>query len=314
MDTSWFDLIVKFRPHAHSIMLLLPFTTAILATRIALAARKKESKIEKRVATLSALGVLTSGFMFFRPDWGLLPALVLVGFLVLSTSVFYVGKIKSVSTIAASFIIAASLSVMFSGHSPMLSLGPSMWPTAPKGFSVAIMDFDAYGRNRPKFGDDINFSSPYNPTSENQNWPSGNYRKRVWGLPGDSIVIDDDKIEVNGMQVADCSDRSRRIAPDAWLCSVSLKGQGQRDIVWGQDNSLWYGRISVVVPNGHVFVMGDNTIESSDSRERGVIPVTWIAGKYIDGPSKERDWKPWVANNNNNNKPNNGEVIKYVSL
>jgi len=52
-----------------------------------------------------------------------------------------------------------------------------------------------------------------------------------------------------------------------------------------EDNKLIFSPSSnmgeIVVPDGHVFVMGDNRNNSSDSREFGPIPLSYIAGKVF---------------------------------
>jgi signal peptidase I len=84
--------------------------------------------------------------------------------------------------------------------------------------------------------------------------------KRVVGLPGETISAQDDQVVVDG-----------RIVREPYL----------PDGVATQD----FG--PVVVPDGHVFVLGDNRGNSSDSRIIGTIDVDTIVGRAI-----ARIWPP----------------------
>ncbi|TCP29167.1 signal peptidase I [Scopulibacillus darangshiensis] len=83
------------------------------------------------------------------------------------------------------------------------------------------------------------------------------YIKRVIGLPGETIKYENDTLYVDGQKVDEpfLDDKKR-----------SVKG-------W-----LTYNFIAEV-PQGTVFVMGDNRRNSRDSRIIGPIPLTKITGK-----------------------------------
>jgi signal peptidase I len=84
--------------------------------------------------------------------------------------------------------------------------------------------------------------------------PDQNYWiKRVIGKPGDVLVFEEDRIMRNG----------------ELLIEPYVKEPAQ-----------YYSLGTVVVPEGHIFVMGDNRNHSRDSREIGCIPLTHVIGKY----------------------------------
>jgi signal peptidase I len=75
--------------------------------------------------------------------------------------------------------------------------------------------------------------------------------KRVIGLPGETVEIREGRVWVNGQAL-----------DEAYLAPVT-----QQD----------YGPLTV--PQGHVFVMGDNRNYSNDSRFFGPVPVSQIWGR-----------------------------------
>lgn len=95
--------------------------------------------------------------------------------------------------------------------------------------------------------------------------PGKQYIKRVIGVPGDTVEMRDDQLFVNGEEV-----------PEEYLNSefftVDEADQFTEDfnlaILTGQD----------VVPEGHYFLMGDNRINSKDSRYFGFVKDSQIAG------------------------------------
>ncbi len=81
------------------------------------------------------------------------------------------------------------------------------------------------------------------------------YIKRVIGVAGDHILIEDGKVYLNGEELEE----------DYLADGVETERTGQ-----------FY---DITVPEGYVFVMGDNRTQSVDSRVFGCIPVDKIEGK-----------------------------------
>ena len=90
------------------------------------------------------------------------------------------------------------------------------------------------------------------------------YVKRVIGLPGETIQIENGRIYVTPVDGL-----PRRLA-EAYL------GDGEVTLPQGVE-----GRRSWTVPDDAYFVMGDNRSDSVDSRTFGVVPVDRIVGRAL---------------------------------
>ncbi len=86
------------------------------------------------------------------------------------------------------------------------------------------------------------------------------YIKRVIGLPGDTVHVQDDVLYINDEPIE-----------EPFLEEVKKKGEWER---YTDDFS-----IPEAVPEGHVFVLGDNRPRSLDSRKLGFIQNEEIVGK-----------------------------------
>ncbi|MFD1778481.1 signal peptidase I [Fredinandcohnia salidurans] len=102
------------------------------------------------------------------------------------------------------------------------------------------------------------------------------YIKRVIGLPGDRIEYKDDTLYINGIPYDEpYLENSKEELIDGPLTnSFTL-----RETPVGSD----------VVPEGHLFVMGDNRRNSMDSRHIGAIPIDSVVGttNLVVWPIKE---------------------------
>jgi signal peptidase I len=107
----------------------------------------------------------------------------------------------------------------------------------------------------PKRGDIIVFIYPEDRSKD--------FIKRLIGLPGDTIEIRDKQIILNGLPYSD----THGVHSD----SLTIPGAVQP-----RDNLG-----PVTVPEGSVFVMGDNRDESYDSRFWGFVPQRDILGKAL---------------------------------
>ncbi len=105
------------------------------------------------------------------------------------------------------------------------------------------------------------------------------YVKRVIGLPGDRIVLDGHKVLVNGqaLNLGAAGDPAPGVKSD--VVAVRERGQrGEYTVLWPRDSGAAgeQSQVKLVVPDGQVFVLGDNRGKAVDSRKFGTVPLTDI--------------------------------------
>jgi signal peptidase I len=121
--------------------------------------------------------------------------------------------------------------------------GFSMRPTLQDGEYILVNKL-AYKFSEPKRGDIIVFIFPVNPEED--------LIKRIIGIPGDTITVQDGVLTVNGTVV----NEPYINAPPAY-------------------NGTWQ------VPAGNLFVLGDNRNDSRDSHQWGLLPIQNVIGRSV---------------------------------
>jgi len=121
--------------------------------------------------------------------------------------------------------------------------GFSMVPTLQDGEYVLVNRL-AYRNDLPTRGDIIVFVSPQAPNLD--------LIKRVIGLPGDTVSIFNGVVQINGQTLQ-----------EPYIAAAPIY------------NGEWQ------VPEGNLFVLGDNRNDSSDSHAWGLLPIENVIGKAI---------------------------------
>lgn len=120
----------------------------------------------------------------------------------------------------------------------------SMQPTLFAGNFVVVNKL-AYQFGEAERGDIIVFEYPPDPEQDP-------YIKRVIGLPGEQVQIAGGKVMIDGVTIQ-----------EPYLVAETRQG------------GEW------IIPDDSLFVMGDNRMNSSDSRSWGVVPLENVIGKAM---------------------------------
>lgn len=147
-------------------------------------------------------------------------------------------------------IITAVVVTAFIRHflfTPIIVDGESMLPTLEDRDRMIVNKF-AYRIGKPERFDIIVFKAEENK----------DYIKRIIGLPGEHIEYKDDVLYINGIPYE-----------EPFL-------EKQKALYGG---TTFTQPFADYVPEGHVYVLGDNRPHSKDSRHIGPIPIEDIMGK-----------------------------------
>ncbi len=196
-------------------------------------------------------------------------------------------KLKDIFEWAYCIIIAVVLALLIRYYvgTPTIVKQSSMYPTFKQNDRLVLNRLYRTMKNVPQRGEIITFEAPTTSfvlsSEANSNdviakyerkskgWFKDftynvleigkiSYIKRVIALPGEHLEIKEGKVYINGNQL-----KEEYLSDD--VKTENMEG-------------AFY---NLVVPEGTVFVMGDNRTGSSDSRMFGCIPYSKIEGKVV---------------------------------
>lgn len=158
---------------------------------------------------------------------------------------FFIDTVQTLLLVAAVFLV-----IYVFLFRPFQVNGESMYPTF-KNKEYILTSIIALRFGKPRLGDVIVFKAPKDTEKD--------FIKRVIGVPGDTISLQDGSVYLNGRFL----DESSYLPP-------SIKTLGG---LFLKENH------AVAVPPQSYFVLGDNRPYSSDSREWGFVPENLIIGQ-----------------------------------
>jgi len=154
-------------------------------------------------------------------------------------------------------LIAVALAVIIRYFllAPIVVDGYSMMPTLHDQDRM-IVNKISYTFGEPDRFDIVVFHAP----------EQKDYIKRIIGLPGDTVEYIDDVLYINGEPIDEpyLDEYKQQVFDGPLTDSFTLL-----DIPGGQET----------VPEGHLFVMGDNRRNSKDSRHIGFVSMDEVVGK-----------------------------------
>lgn len=175
------------------------------------------------------------------------------------------------------FFVISAYKIPTGSMVPTLKIGDFIFAyKLPYGVPVPFSGGNRWGQALPERGDVVVFRYPGNE--------SVNYVKRVVGLPGDHIALRDKRLIINDVE-SEYQPLSNDVIQDLpgneYYSAFKEKFSGSSHFVIRNraDETDFFG--PVVVPPGHVFVLGDNRDSSDDSRYWGAVPVSHLEGRVV---------------------------------
>jgi len=137
-------------------------------------------------------------------------------------------------------------------------------------FGLAPINGRIFQKEKPQRGDIIVFKLPSDGRT--------NYVKRLIGLPGDVIRINNGILEINGQTVK----RQKVAENEEYSTFIEILPSGRKyKVLEYRDDSIADNMPIIFVPENHYFFMGDNRDRSQDSRfvDVGFVQEELILGK-----------------------------------
>lgn len=160
------------------------------------------------------------------------------------------------------------------------------------GLRIPLTKIRFFEFRKPKRGDVVVFIYPEDEHKD--------FIKRVIGLPGDVVNVQGEDLFVNGqripkepVKVTNSDNGKELIVSDngnieaipffrTWRRFNFFEEElGEEDVIIQYEKNTYHKNGEFKVPENHLFVMGDNRDNSSDSREWGFVPLENVKGKAM---------------------------------
>jgi signal peptidase I len=151
------------------------------------------------------------------------------------------------------------------------------------GLRLPVLNKKILQVGEPKRGDVVVFHYPGRDTEDPQK--GTDYIKRIIGLPGDVIEVNEDQVTINGVKLAYTQagvfeGKNGASLDDTGTNMLREELPGRPHTVMDTPGSP-FAPGTWVVPPGHYFAMGDNRDHSADSRDWGFVPEGNLVGRAM---------------------------------
>jgi signal peptidase I len=152
-------------------------------------------------------------------------------------------------------------------------------------------------KSAPQRGDVVVFKTPQDNSTD--------YIKRVIGLPGDKIKLENGRLFINGKMLERKDEqefvlRNRFGSAERYRQYTEVLPEGKEHLILEvSDTEPNDDFAEVTVPENNFFMMGDNRDRSDDSRVNvGFVPLENLVGKarilFFSHNDEEAWYKPWT--------------------
>lgn len=148
------------------------------------------------------------------------------------------------------------------------------------GLRLPLLNTKVLSIGEPRRGDVVVFRAPSEPI---------NLIKRLVGLPGDHVIVRDNRVEINGSLVPLTPDGSYADGYGFNGSELEKERFGDTEHVIMLAPERFPADFDGVVPAGHYFFMGDNRNDSEDSR---FAKVGFVSADRLVGRAS-RIWMNW---------------------
>jgi len=241
---------------------------AILQLRAALVRNEYEAIVDKSARLEKLMGRFLSSYQ--RASW--LESAESIGYAVI------------VALILRSLVLEA-FKIPSGSMIPTLAVGDQIFVNKyVYGPRIPFTSLRPLSFAKPKRGEVVVFVCPIEPHED--------YIKRIVGIAGDEVAVRDGVVFLNGAALpheplGTVSHWDKDATGEQWRAFSARAYRetvGEHTFVTLQDSDIRHHAADFgphVVPEGHVFVMGDNRDHSYDSRAWGPVPIDHILGRSM---------------------------------